>query len=130
MTTARWPACKAAPPSARAFAAYMRYAVRDRPVEEFTTEVKLPEWQLEPDDEYYFGDDSSYYYIDEQGNMVGPDGKPGDGGGYDSYGGGGAGGGGDYPQRSPEPPPVANDDFLEEATGRQPAGGAGEAVKR
>ena len=29
---------------ARAFAAYMRYAVKDRPVEEFDTELNLPEW--------------------------------------------------------------------------------------
>src|SRR5690606_14445172 len=39
---------------ARAFAAYMRYAVRDRPVEEFDTDLQLPEWQLEPDDEFLF----------------------------------------------------------------------------
>lgn len=58
---------------ARAFAAYMRYAVKDRPVEEFDTELQLPEWQLEPDDEYYFGNsDDFYYYVDEQGNLIEP----------------------------------------------------------
>ncbi|MDG6078987.1 PBP1A family penicillin-binding protein [Erythrobacter litoralis] len=57
---------------AQAFAAYMRYAVKDRPVEEFVTELKLPEWQLEPDDEYLFGDPDDYYYIDEQGNLIEP----------------------------------------------------------
>ncbi len=57
---------------AQAFAAFMRYAVKDRPVEEFETELKLPEWQLEPDDEYYFGDPDDYYYIDEQGNLIEP----------------------------------------------------------
>ena len=58
---------------ARAFAAYMRYAVKDRPVEEFDTELQLPEWQLEPDDEYYLGDaEDYYYYVDEQGNLIEP----------------------------------------------------------
>ena len=41
---------------ARAFAAYMRYAVAKRPVEKFDTDLKLPEWQLEPDDEALFGE--------------------------------------------------------------------------
>ncbi len=57
---------------AEAFAAYMRYAVKDRPVEEFVTELKLPEWQLEPDEEYLYGDPDDYYYIDEQGNLIEP----------------------------------------------------------
>lgn len=57
---------------AQAFAAYMRYAVKDRPVEQFDTEVQLPEWQLEPDDEYYYGAPGDYYYIDEQGNLIEP----------------------------------------------------------
>lgn len=41
---------------ARAFAQYMRSAVADRPVEEFTTAVEMPQWQLEDDNEAYFGD--------------------------------------------------------------------------
>ncbi|MGB3166694.1 MAG: PBP1A family penicillin-binding protein [Alteraurantiacibacter sp.] len=62
---------------AQAFAAFMRYAVKDRPVEEFETDLQLPQWQLEPDDEYYHGDETEgdgdyYYYIDEQGNLVEP----------------------------------------------------------
>ena len=66
---------------ARAFSAFMRYAVKDRPVEEFDTDLKLPEWQLEPDDEFYFGDSDQdyYYYIDEQGNLVQPGGADGSG---------------------------------------------------
>ena len=52
-------------PPARAFAQYMKVAVTGRPVEPFNTEVKLPEWQLEPDD---------------MGNTAGPDGYvPADG---------------------------------------------------
>ena len=67
---------------ARAFAAYMRYAVKDRPVEQFDTDLQLPEWQLEPDDEYMLGDPEDYYFIDEQGNLIEPgtaDRQPGDG---------------------------------------------------
>jgi penicillin-binding protein 1A len=36
---------------ARAFADFMRVAVAKRPVEQFETEVPLPDWQLEPDEE-------------------------------------------------------------------------------
>ncbi|MDI1295608.1 MAG: PBP1A family penicillin-binding protein, partial [bacterium] len=39
---------------ARAFADYMKVAVANRPVEQFETQVTLPEWQLEPDDEAYY----------------------------------------------------------------------------
>jgi len=40
---------------ARAFADYMKVAVAKRPVEQFETQVTLPEWQLEPDNEAYYG---------------------------------------------------------------------------
>ena len=40
---------------ARAFSDYMKVAVAKRPVEQFETEVTLPEWQLEPDEEAYYG---------------------------------------------------------------------------
>ncbi|WP_121117013.1 transglycosylase domain-containing protein [Croceibacterium ferulae] len=118
---------------ARAFADYMRVAVSDRPVEQFDTELKLPGWQLEPDDEYLFGDgqDDGYFFYDEQGNPIGP--YP-EGPDYDD--------GQDYapgsdprpfdegtrrpvqvrpppaPQPSP-PPPAVGDDFLDRALGRE-----------
>ena len=108
---------------ARAFAAYMRFAVRERPVEEFDTDLKLPEWQLEPDDEFYFGEqDDYYYYIDEEGNLVEPNGPRADRGpGYgddlqvegESQG--------TRPSPGPRAPPAANDDFLDRATGGGPA---------
>ena len=108
----------------------MRYAVRDRPVEEFETDLKLPEWQLEPDEEFYLGDeDQTYYYIDEQGNLVEPGStrRPRDDG-FDVNG--------EAPRRdqldprgldqprpgsggSPaKPPQAASDDFLDRATGQ------------
>ena len=102
---------------ARAFAAYMRLAVKDRPVEEFDTDLQLPEWQLEPDDEFLFGDPEDYYFIDEEGNLISPPGPDEPRGlpfppGEEAI----------EPQRRPEPgdepaPPAASDDFLERATG-------------
>lgn len=117
---------------AQAFAAFMRYAVKERPVEKFDTDLKLPEWQLEPDDEYFFGDPEDYYFIDEQGNLIEPgrpelpgddpfpiDGerRPGDAdrqrdpGSPDRPG--------DERSRIPSPDEnqAASDDFLEQATG-------------
>ena len=104
---------------ARAFAAYMRFAVKDRPVEEFDTDLKLPQWQLEPDDEYLYGDPEEWYFIDEQGNLIEPRG---------SEGGSPLGPeeGGTTIQMVPprmipeprqQPPAAASDDFLERATG-------------
>lgn len=100
---------------ARAFSQYMRVAVKNRPVEEFETELRLPEWQLEPDEEFMLGEpQDDYFYVDEQGNLIeptnrrpqpapaGPEGFPGD-------------------PRLPPPqrsaPPAASDDFLDRATG-------------
>jgi penicillin-binding protein 1A len=89
---------------AQAFAAYMRFAVNKRPVEEFDVTLELPEWQLEPDEEALLGGPDDYYYIDEQGNLIEPGRRD--------------------PEQSPfgvegenAPPPAASDDFLEEATG-------------
>ena len=57
---------------AQAFSAYMRYAVKDRPVEEFEFGGKRPEWQIEPDDETMYGDPDDYFFIDEDGNLIDP----------------------------------------------------------
>ena len=108
---------------AQAFAAYMRYAVKDRPVEEFDTELQLPEWQLEPDDEYYYGDPDDYYYIDEQGNLIEP-GSPEEPGEF-PFPVEGELPPGDRPRQPPpigndDAPPAASDDFLDRATGRTP----------
>ena len=104
---------------ARAFSDFMRYAVKDRPVEKFDTDLKLPDWQLEPDDEYMQGDPQDYYFIDENGNLVsppGPEQPPVNGSPPDAV----------EPGRRPQPgnppaggPPTqaASDDFLERATG-------------
>ena len=49
----------------------MRVAVSSRPVEKFDTELKLPDWQLEPDDEAISSNPEDYYYVDEQGKHTG-----------------------------------------------------------
>jgi penicillin-binding protein 1A len=64
---------------ARAFADFMRVAVAKRPVEQFETQVTLPEWQLEPDAEAYYGGTDPGQLVDEQGNPVQPDARPYDG---------------------------------------------------
>ena len=105
---------------AQAFAAYMRYAVRDRPVEQFDTELKLPEWQLEPDDEFYFGEPGDYYYIDEQGNLIEP-GSPAEPGDvpFPVEGEEGVPPGQRRPPATVDPDQAASDDFLERATGQR-----------
>ncbi|HSQ96483.1 MAG TPA: PBP1A family penicillin-binding protein [Croceibacterium sp.] len=111
---------------ARTFADFMRYAVKDRPVEKFDTDLKLPDWQLEPDDEHMQGNPQDYYFIDENGNLVpppGPDQQRGNAVPPDAT----------EPDRRPQPggqpvgppPQAASDDFLQRATGnsapREPA---------
>ena len=109
---------------ARAFSQYMRAATARRPVEQFDTQLKLPDYQLEPDDEANFGQNpEDYYYVDEQGNLIDPSrqgpvdprdapGRPEDNG--------------EPPEADGGPPPAAaNDDFLNQATGRQQAPYAG-----
>ncbi len=91
---------------AQAFAAYMRFAVKSRPVEQFDVALKLPDWQLEPDDEAMFGEPDEYYYIDEQGNMVEPGRRDPT---QDPLGVEG--------ERGQDAPPAASEEFLEQATG-------------
>ncbi|WP_234027212.1 transglycosylase domain-containing protein [Erythrobacter sp. KY5] len=95
---------------ARAFAAYMRYAVKDRPVEQFDTELNLPDWQLEPDEEALFGDPDDYYFIDEQGNLIEPGRRDPIGTPFDIDG---ESEGGLEPIA--EPPSAVDDDFLDRA---------------
>lgn len=103
---------------AQAFAAYMRYAVKDRPVEEFDVTLNLPDWMAEPDEEALFGDPEEYYYIDENGNLVEPGRRQPTQNPFPPEG-----------ERTPlpippynegrpqRPPPAASDEFLQQATG-------------
>ena len=100
---------------ARAFSDFMGKAVADRPIEEFDTEVNLPGWQLEPDEEYlYGGNQDDYYFIDEQGNLIEP-------GGPRLVPGGTPLGPDGAPLPSGESgTPAAPEDFLDRATGQAP----------
>lgn len=55
---------------AAAFAAFMKVAVAKRKVEKFDTELVLPEWQLEPDEEELFGAPEDGIYVDENGMPI------------------------------------------------------------
>jgi len=104
---------------ARAFAAFMRVAVKDRPVEQFDTELKLPEWQIEPDEELLTSDPDDYYFVDEDGNLIDSVEQPASEAppelpqvnvhrGHEG------------PPVASEPPQAASDDFLERALGGSP----------
>ncbi len=58
---------------ARAFAQFMTVAVAKRPIEKFQTDVTLPEWQLEPDQEAYFGNADDATAPDGSGQAAEPD---------------------------------------------------------
>ena len=64
---------------ARAFQNFMAVAVANRPVEQFETKVPLPDWELEPSEEY-FGSDFLEWggepMMDADGNPIYPDGQP------------------------------------------------------
>ena len=58
---------------ARAFHDFMTVAVANRPVEQFQTQVPMPDWELEPEEEWFgneFGDPSAYPMVDENGNPI------------------------------------------------------------
>jgi penicillin-binding protein 1A len=111
---------------ASAFAAYMRYAVKDRPVQPFDTQLKLPDWQLEPDDEQMTGSPDNYYYTDDNGNLIQPGGagrrqqSPDNGPSRYEDGSEGPGtppNGGSAGEDGA--PAAAGGDFLDQATGRR-----------
>src|SRR4051812_19460340 len=57
---------------ARAFHDFMIRAVANRPVENFETEVKPPDWQQGPDDEAWYGaaDNGQQQFVDPDGNPL------------------------------------------------------------
>jgi penicillin-binding protein 1A len=61
---------------ARAFSAFMSKAVANRPVEQFETQVTLPEWQLEPEDNAYYAAPDNGMFVDEDGNPLPEDQQP------------------------------------------------------
>ncbi|MCE7795054.1 PBP1A family penicillin-binding protein [Sphingobium sufflavum] len=102
---------------ARAFAEFMKVAVADRPVENFETDLTLPEWQLEPDDEAY-GKPDADMQVDADGNPVATtdtDPEPGEEGDYPG-GRSGAGGGTDA---EPETTQKIDQKWIDSVLGRR-----------
>jgi penicillin-binding protein 1A len=101
---------------ARAFAAYMRAAVAGRPIEQFRTEVELPQWQLEGDDQAYYGDPVTGG-VDENGNPIETDpnapGKP-ESNGESSI-----------PPDKPGDSQQLDQQWIDQVTGRRDGSGAG-----
>ncbi|MBY0300160.1 transglycosylase domain-containing protein [Sphingomonas ginsenosidimutans] len=81
---------------ARAFAQFMKAAVAGRPIEQFDTQVTLPEAQLEPDAESYYGAPDNMSFVDDDGNPLPVDAPRAPAGDPDYY-----------PDRPGGPPPPA-----------------------
>ncbi|MEP3225257.1 MAG: PBP1A family penicillin-binding protein [Parasphingorhabdus sp.] len=88
---------------AAAFAAFMKVAVAKRKVEKFDTELILPDWQLEPDEEELYGAPEDGIYVDENGMPI----ETGQGLEYDLEGGQAADG-----------PPQLDQDWIDSVLGR------------
>ena len=57
---------------ARAFAAMMKPATARRPIEQFQTQVTLPDMQLDNEEQGYFGQPDDGQYVDDDGNPIAP----------------------------------------------------------
>ena len=88
---------------AAAFASFMKSAVAKRKVEQFDTELVLPEWQLEPDEEDLFGAPEDGIYVDENGMPI----ETGQGLEYDMEGG-----------QAPGDPPALDQEWIDSVLGR------------
>ncbi len=110
---------------ARTFAAFMRPATADRPIEQFQTQVTLPDWQEEPDQEAYFGQPDDGFGgnagVDANGNPLTPEpsyrGEPD----YDRPLPDRPPAGAEQPQDAPGAPtaPTLDQDWLDRVTGRR-----------
>jgi penicillin-binding protein 1A len=61
---------------ARAFAAFMGPATSNRPIEQFQTEVTLPEWEMGNEEDAYLGEPDNSVFVDPDGNPIGEDAIP------------------------------------------------------
>lgn len=92
---------------AAAFAAFMKVAVAKRKVEKFDTELVLPDWQLEPDEEELYGAPEDGIYVDENGMPI----ETGQGLEYDMEGG-----------QAEDGPPQLDQDWIDSVLGREEDG--------
>ncbi len=106
---------------ARAFADFMKVAVADRPVEKFETDVTLPEWQLEPDDEAY-GQPDGNPQVDADGNPIasaGEDPATGEEGDYPGGRTGGAGADSGGGEQEPDSSQRIDQKWIDSVLGRR-----------
>ena len=116
---ARSAGCRAARAPAKAFADFMRVAVAQRPVEQFDTEVTLPEWQLEPTrTRPIWASPAKAGFVDENGMPIElpDDSRPPETAGPTR-------------RRRPKTGPVLDQQWIEEQTGRRGPGDDGAAPK-
>ncbi|WP_109356034.1 transglycosylase domain-containing protein [Sphingorhabdus sp. EL138] len=88
---------------AAAFASFMKVAVAKRKAEKFDTELILPDWQLEPDEEEFYGAPEDGIYVDENGMPI----ETGQGLEYDLEGG-----------QAEDGPPQLDQDWIDSVLGR------------
>jgi penicillin-binding protein 1A len=93
---------------AQAFHDFMARAVAKRPVEQFETQVELPEWATEPDDEVWFGAPGEGQFVDPDGAAPGDQPEPAEPLA------------GDQPPARPQDPEEDFDDLIERAIDRDP----------
>ena len=101
---------------ARAFAAFMKPATANRPIEEFDTKVTMPDWSLDNAEDAYFGEPDNGALVDPDGNPLPADQLPPDDAAplpvpAPAY------------ERGPDRPPASGaaqqlDDLIERVTGR------------
>jgi penicillin-binding protein 1A len=81
---------------ARAFHDFMSVAVANRPVEQFETQVPIPDWQLTPEEEMFgdadLGNESMQQMVDENGMPIYPPSEP------------------NYPTQAPQQQPMVRPD--------------------
>ena len=114
---------------ARAFADFMKAAVANRPIEQFDTQVTMPDWALDNTEEMYFGQPDDGALVDPDGNPL-PAPPTADRIAPDDYR--------DVPQtpqqqipdRQPASPSQQLDDLIDRVTGQDPGRDPGRDVSR
>jgi penicillin-binding protein 1A len=84
-------------------------AVARRPTEEFETEVTLPNWQVEGDNQAWAGEPDDFMLVDPDGNPIAPDGQPRPEATAEPR---------PAPRDEPAPEEELNQDWLDRVTGR------------
>ncbi len=98
---------------ARAFHDFMVGAVANRPIERFETEVPVPDWLAEPDEEAWFGEPDNVQFVDPDGNPIAPGDR------FSPPGGDEEAGPPPGDEDEPRPSDRLDQDWIDRATGRE-----------